>query len=221
MSNKMNRIGFWHSQFTPGLPHPIESADAAWSAAERAAVVAYLRSRVDRTVTAYRRSSRCRICDCSNGSEELSDGVYLWPSGYAHYVEAHDVKPPQAFIDRVMAAKTSADRMVRFKDLIETYRAARVKADSSYRAVMFGDMPPRAHQHAMQELEHAARALADQISDTEAAELLDTVQMYGVARLETRRLPTVSPERAKASNGCIRAMWLIEDLAVKLVSRDD
>ncbi len=114
-----------------------------------------------------------------------------------------------------------AGERIRFKDLIETYRAARVKADSAYRSVMFGDLPPRAHQHAMQELEHAARAVADQIADTEAAELLDTAQMFGVARLETRRLSTVSPEHAKASNGCIRAMWLIEDLAVKLVSRDD
>lgn len=105
MSSNPTRIGYWHGLDSPGLPHPHEFADATWSASERGVVVAYLKSRKGRAVTAWRGFSHCRICGCTNGSEDISDGVYRWPSGYAHYIEAHDVRPPQAFIDHVMASR--------------------------------------------------------------------------------------------------------------------
>ena len=38
------------------------------------------------------------------GGTDLSDGHYVWPFGFAHYVEAHGVKPPQEFIDHVWRA---------------------------------------------------------------------------------------------------------------------
>jgi hypothetical protein len=98
------RIGYWHGLDSPGLPHPIEFVDNAWSASERGAVVAHLKARKGRAVTAWRGFSHCRICGCTNGSEDISDGVYRWPSGYAHYIEVHDVKPPQAFIDHVLGS---------------------------------------------------------------------------------------------------------------------
>lgn len=98
----MKRIGFWHGSSSPSLPHPIEFVDATWSEVEREAIASYLKSRDGRLVTTYRGFSHCRICNCSNGSQDISDGVYLWPSGYAHYIEAHHVKPPQAFIDHVL-----------------------------------------------------------------------------------------------------------------------
>lgn len=105
MRANLKNIGFWHDLHCPSLPHPREFVDPSWNAAERAVVLAYLKTRKGRTVTGRRGSSRCRICDCSNGSEDFSDGVYLWPSGYAHYVEVHHVKPPQAFIEHVVAGQ--------------------------------------------------------------------------------------------------------------------
>jgi hypothetical protein len=37
------------------------------------------------------------------GSHDLTDGVFVWPEGYAHYIEKHDVKPPREFIEHVLA----------------------------------------------------------------------------------------------------------------------
>lgn len=102
MRTSLKRVGFWQGSDSPALPHPIEFVDATWSAAERAAVATYLKSRVERVITGWRGYSHCRICGCSNGSEDLSDHVYLWPSGYVHYIESHNVRPPQAFIDHVL-----------------------------------------------------------------------------------------------------------------------
>ena len=42
--------------------------------------------------------STCRICGMdSNGSQDLSDGKYMWPEGLAHYVECHNLRLPEAF----------------------------------------------------------------------------------------------------------------------------
>ena len=43
----------------------------------------------------------CRICGAQNGSLELTDGVFLWPEGLAHYVTAHAVRLPAAFVEHV------------------------------------------------------------------------------------------------------------------------
>ena len=51
----------------------------------------------------YRGMSRCRFCGMWNGSEDYTDGDYRWPSGFAHYLRAHAVKPPQAFIAHVLS----------------------------------------------------------------------------------------------------------------------
>jgi hypothetical protein len=46
--------------------------------------------------------STCRICgDYRNGDRELTDGVYLWPQGLAHYVREHQVRLPSQFLDHV------------------------------------------------------------------------------------------------------------------------
>jgi len=47
--------------------------------------------------------SPCRLCGCRNGSRQYSDkrSRVSWPSGFGHYVEAHNVRPSQWFIDYV------------------------------------------------------------------------------------------------------------------------
>ena len=88
-------VGFWSESCRPE-----DAVDPAWGILERYLVMRYLRAG---TITAtYRGSSNCRICECFNGNCDVSDGTYVWPSGYVHYLELHDVKPPQAFIDHVM-----------------------------------------------------------------------------------------------------------------------
>ena len=98
-------IGFWQEGETPQprsrLPHPLDHVDPAWDIHERHRVASYLREA--KVVASYRGMSSCRICGCRNGSQEHSDGTYLWPSGFSHYLLLHDVKPPQEFIDHVLA----------------------------------------------------------------------------------------------------------------------
>lgn len=47
--------------------------------------------------------SRCRLCGELVGSLELSDGVFVWPEGLVHYLDAHEVRLPQRFVTHVMA----------------------------------------------------------------------------------------------------------------------
>lgn len=55
---------------------------------------------VARTYMGY---SRCRMCGEENGDIELSDGVFVWPSGLAHYVAGHGVRRPRRFVRHALA----------------------------------------------------------------------------------------------------------------------
>ncbi len=94
-------IGYWRGVGERSdLPDPRDFVDPSWNRAELAAVVAYLRA--GRFHTAYMGYSDCRICGCGNGDKEYTDGVYVWPEGYAHYLERHQVKPPEHFVQHVL-----------------------------------------------------------------------------------------------------------------------
>lgn len=93
-------IGFWRSPDEPDLPDPKESITYTWPASEREQIVDYLEH--GRELACYRGFSRCRICDKPNGSADLTDGVWVWPEGFAHYLKEHNVKPPSEFIIHVI-----------------------------------------------------------------------------------------------------------------------
>lgn len=44
--------------------------------------------------------AECRMPGCSKhiGSKDLSDGVWVWPEGFAHYIREHRVRPDKEFI---------------------------------------------------------------------------------------------------------------------------
>jgi len=52
-------------------------------------------------VMRYRGFSVCRVCRRPNGIEEFSissdDVTAVWPSGFSHYILAHNVEPSKAF----------------------------------------------------------------------------------------------------------------------------
>lgn len=83
-------------------PYPAaeDCVDESWGGEEKALVIAHLKA--GRSVMQCRGWSTCRICGKNNGSADLSDGVFLWPEGFAHYVEKHSVKPPPEFIAHVL-----------------------------------------------------------------------------------------------------------------------
>lgn len=98
---KLRLIGYWRNQQHPEYPHAGDLVDESWDADEREFVGQYLRW--GQIARAYMGLSPCRVCAVNNGSLELTDGVYLWPQGLAHYVEDHGVRLPQAFVDHIWA----------------------------------------------------------------------------------------------------------------------
>lgn len=92
------RIGYWWSEREPFLPHPERFVDDDLDADGRDLVVDYLHGGL--VTTYWMGYSTCRICGLErNGTSDLSDGTYLWPEGLAHYVEAHNVRLPNEFVE--------------------------------------------------------------------------------------------------------------------------
>ena len=100
-------LGFWaDDNEEAGLPRPHDFVDTSWDPHIRTVVQIYLDQSVPELLSVCGGHSPCRLCDRStNGCAEHSDGLYLWPSGLTHYLSAHAVKPPQDFIDHVLAQR--------------------------------------------------------------------------------------------------------------------
>ena len=92
-------IGFWFTRDRQDLPDPIDFYDADWDPKERSVVAYYLEH--GELQNRYHGQSECRICAIRNGSYDLGDNKYIWPSGFAHYIRKHGVRPPQEFVDHV------------------------------------------------------------------------------------------------------------------------
>ncbi len=93
-------VGFWRSEAAPTLPAPHDFVDDTWDLQERRRVADYLD--YGKVVGDCGILATCCICGQRNGSQELSDGVFVWPEGLGHYVREHAVRLPQAFIERVL-----------------------------------------------------------------------------------------------------------------------
>lgn len=95
----LKMIGYWYSHSDPDFPNPKKFVDHKWDKTERQIVIAHLKN--GKFYEGWMGWSNCRFCGCNNGYACLTDGVYVFPEGFAHYVEEHDVKPDQEFIDYV------------------------------------------------------------------------------------------------------------------------
>ncbi|NIM58856.1 MAG: hypothetical protein GTO16_07940 [Candidatus Aminicenantes bacterium] len=112
-SKRLKLIGYWNDKFKDGsllfdghnskeyekYPSPLELTSPGWLGNEKSSLIAYLRSGAICVQTLG--WSTCRfLCNNPNvGGKELTDGVWVWPSGLAHYVEEHDVFLPEEFVD--------------------------------------------------------------------------------------------------------------------------
>lgn len=104
MINKLILIGYWHNRDNPHYPDPAWFVDETWGINERNKVIAHLQTATYMPYACGGGSwCRFRCGEKSVGSRELTDGVYVWPEGYIHYVQLHQVKPPQQFIDHVLS----------------------------------------------------------------------------------------------------------------------
>jgi hypothetical protein len=98
--SKYIQIGFWRSSDGKNFkdcPTIQEYTDYHWYGKEKENVIKYLS--LKHTVDgAYMGYSNCRVCGKINGNEEYTDGKYVWPEGYLHYITEHNVIPPYSFI---------------------------------------------------------------------------------------------------------------------------
>jgi len=130
----MRAIGYFRSDEQPTLPDPHDFVDPSWDPAERDAVIDWLRKgeiaitwcgtamcRFDCAVdpdapgVARLRASvpdedvgrLARIVFSREfmGANCLSDGTFIWPEGFPHYLEVHAVRPPEAFVKHVLSRR--------------------------------------------------------------------------------------------------------------------
>lgn len=145
MDPELIKIGYWFSVDEPDLPIPRATV---WNSFEKETVAAYLDE--GEVYGEYRGWSTCRMCEASNGSKDLTDGVYIWPSGLSHYVREHDVQLPSAFVAHVLEqARSVAARnavIETFRDFMQRhgYKVAHVKdgafIDDSQIMALYGEM---------------------------------------------------------------------------------
>lgn len=114
-------IGFWKDpKGEDEFRHPAAFVDETWALEERKAVAKYLRSGT-RAINYLGHSwcrFRCGIQGSKMGSADLTDGIWVWPEGLHHYVLAHSVRLPEAFLDhaRERRYKARRHRFARFSD---------------------------------------------------------------------------------------------------------
>jgi hypothetical protein len=102
----MPNEGFWHDKYerkNDGFPMPVAN-EKPWMHQQFFLEVL---KRVENGIRItpdmrYMGDSECRICECVNGSIEYRLNEWVWPEGFRHYVEKHNVMPSKEFIDFIM-----------------------------------------------------------------------------------------------------------------------
>ncbi len=95
-------VGYWGTGKAPertGLPRPQTLTRPGWRIQDRVRIVTYLQGGV--VCGGWAGLAHCRFteCDAALGSCDLTDGDWLWPQKLEHYVMAHEVCLPEAFIE--------------------------------------------------------------------------------------------------------------------------
>lgn len=85
------------------LLDPKTLVDHNWDTDVRAAVINHLKN--GRKNHGWLGHSKCRFCDCDNGSWDMTDGTYVWPEGLVHYIIEHGVRLDEEFVSHVMKRK--------------------------------------------------------------------------------------------------------------------
>jgi hypothetical protein len=94
-------IGYWRSDDGPTWPDPADFVDEQWDRSERDTVAFYLMrgTAVEWSELGF---SDCRMCGKMNGSDEYTDGTYVWPEGLSHYVRDHAVRLPTEVVEHIL-----------------------------------------------------------------------------------------------------------------------
>ena len=127
----LHEIGFWHEPQSGRLPaDPTRLVRPDWAGPLRPRLIEYLR--FGHKLIGYLGSSFCRFqCGAPRarlGLWDLTDGVWIWPEGLAHYLEVHGLALPDAFLAHASQNDFafSARVLARIPDLayVQTHRSA-------------------------------------------------------------------------------------------------
>lgn len=94
-------MGYWetHHMDSPDAKcQEVVKAVAPMTEPEVKALVAYMEA--GEFCTQYRGSAGCRICGTTLGTVDMvtPDKKWRFPEKWEHYIEAHGVRPPEAFV---------------------------------------------------------------------------------------------------------------------------
>jgi hypothetical protein len=101
-NNGVYREGFWKNKDNPNLPFPIANNEKWIGQDEFVEKLKEIEKSLSKTD--YRGWSTCRLCKIKtmNGIGEYRCNIWLWPEGFLHYVEKHNVRPSLAFQEFVI-----------------------------------------------------------------------------------------------------------------------
>lgn len=91
-----NPLNLWAPELATARGHRLGPAD-------KAKVLNYLRT--DRMIAAETGVERCLLCKSfyAGSGSLLSDGEWAWPDTLSHYVEVHDVKLEESFLNTILS----------------------------------------------------------------------------------------------------------------------
>ena len=98
----MKKIGYWRQKENEisDLPWPIENSGRLPDDTKQK-IIAYLRA--GKEYAAWMGWSNCRICGRSNGSVCINNGGFVYPEGYVHYIQDHNVMPDLDLLAEVLS----------------------------------------------------------------------------------------------------------------------
>jgi len=96
----MKEIGYWREKenSNENLPWPQEGK---LSDEVKQKVVDYLNK--GKEYEAWLGWSNCRICGKMNGSICMTDGEFVYPEGYSHYIKDHNIMPDIGLLAKVLS----------------------------------------------------------------------------------------------------------------------
>lgn len=102
---RLETLGFWFNERAPSsYPRP-QRLIGSWDSDVRTAVQTYLRA--GSSLCSYAGRSYCRF-DCGErnmGNRDLTDGTFAWPEGLVHYIDVHEVRLPEPFVQHVVSRR--------------------------------------------------------------------------------------------------------------------
>ncbi|MBZ5710461.1 hypothetical protein [Nannocystis pusilla] len=100
----MRAVGYWRDEWHGDYPEPQALVATDQDPGQLRRIADWLRR--GEVFAAWRGLSFCRfdcgIADAHMGSRCLTDGVWVWPEGLAHYVEVHQLLLPDEFVERAL-----------------------------------------------------------------------------------------------------------------------